>query len=148
MATAEIGFQAVLRAIKEHGGVDIVEHKEGRKRFITFTGLDGKKYKVFSRSKKVGTWQTTIEYGEKQEIKKDETDFWVFVDIAFDPPKFYPVPFSWISNDIFETHQKVMEPHGGQRKNNNDSTHHAIQLRRIKKWENNWECCGLQVQKK
>ena len=141
--TPEIGFQCVKNKIKERGATNIVEHKEGNKRFLTYTGLDGRQYKVFSRAKKAGTWQTSTTYGETQKPKDNDSDFWLFVDIAFDPPKFYPVPFSWISNNIHEVHQEYLEKHGGDRPINRDSNHHAVTLKRIKQWENQWEKMGL-----
>ena len=143
MATAEIGFQNAKSKIRERGGVNVIEHKEGNKRFITYIGLDGKQYKVFSRAKKAGTWQTSTSYGKQQKPKNNETNFWLFVDIGFDPPKFYPVPFSWISNNIYEVHQAYLEKHGGVRPINKESNHHAVGLKRIKNWEDRWETMGL-----
>jgi hypothetical protein len=141
--TSEIGFQLVKSKIKERGATDITEHKEGNKRFLTYTGLNGKQYKVFSRAKKAGTWQTSTNYGKQQKPKDNDIDFWLFVDIAYDPPKFYPVPYSWISNNIYEVHLEYLEKHGGDRPINKDSSHHAVTLKRIKQWENKWEKMGL-----
>ena len=141
--TAEIGFQTAKKEIMKRGGTDVIDHKEGNKKFITFTGLDSKQYKVTSRSKKSGTWQTTIAYGKSRNEKQNEDEFWLFIDITFNPPKFYPVPLWWIQNNIHEAHQKYINKYDGHRKNNDNSNHDAVQLRRIKKWENQWSVMGI-----
>jgi hypothetical protein len=141
--TAEVGFQTVKKEIMQRGGKNVVDHKEGNKKFITFNGLDNKQYKVTSRSKKSGTWQTTITYGKPRTEKKNEDEFWLFIDIAYNPPKFYPVPLWWIQNNIHNAHQEYTNKYDGHRKNNDNSNHHAVQLRRIKKWENQWSIMGL-----
>ena len=143
LRTADIGFRAGRHEIERRGGTDVVEHKEGNKRFITFTGLDGKHYEVTTRSKAKGTWQTSITYGKPRKENVLENEFWLFIDLTFDSPKFYPVPLWWISNDIYEKFQALLKKHGGHRKYNDNSIHHAIQLYRIKRWENRWSNIGL-----
>ncbi len=84
-----------------------------------------------------------IGYGRRTTEDPSETHFWVFVDLEFEPPKFYPVPESWIANDIFRAHQQYLEKHGGRRKVNDSSKHHAIPVARIKVWEERWDRLGL-----
>ena len=141
--TATMGFQEAIREIKRRGGVNVAEHKEGNRKFITFTGLNGKSYTVVTRSRKVGTWQTSIEYGRPSEENASEDNFWLFVDLENRPPKFYPVPLWWISNNIHEKFQMYLSNHGGHRKYNDKSTHHAVQLDRIEAWEHRWSNMGL-----
>jgi hypothetical protein len=141
--TAECGIQATTKMIKRLGGKDLRLHKEGNKRFITFASPSGKQFKVTTRAKKSGTWQTMTTYGKPCLENHLENEYWVFVDLEFDPPKFYPVPLWWISNNIYEVHQEYLERFGGHRKLNDNSIHHAVQLKRIKSWEGKWKNMDL-----
>ena len=141
--TARTGIEASKHEIRRRGGSDIREHNEGHKRFIIFTGLDGKSYQITTRSKTKGTWQTQIEYGEPCEKNESEREFWLFVDLGFTPPKFYPVPLWWISNDIYKAHQKFLAEHGGHRPRTKGSSHHAVPLNRIRPWEGKWSNLSL-----
>lgn len=143
MNTAEIGYTIVFQKIKSLGAIDITEVKEGNKKFITFTSLNGKRYKVTTRSKKNGTWQTSTNYGTPKDEDTSETAFWVFVDISSTEPDFYIAPLWWIENDIHHVHLNYLEKHHGQRAHNNNSTHHSISKRRIEKWLNTWNILGL-----
>lgn len=145
MNTREVGVAKVFQKIVELGGTDLAKEKEGNKSSITFTALNGKKYRVFTRSKNTGSWQTTINYGEIAQEKPNETEFWVFVDISLVEAKFYIAPFWWVKNDIYTTHNEYLEKHHGHRPNNNDSTHHSISQKRIEQWEGAWGLMGLNV---
>ena len=141
--TAELGFTAAIREIGRRGATSVDTHKEGNKKFITYTGMDGNRYTVTTRSKAKGDWQTSINYGNSTQEKANERSFWLFVDLEFDPPKFYPVPQWWISNDIFEAFQALLKKHGGHRARNDKSTHHAVRLPRIRRWESRWSEMSL-----
>ncbi|UPW17326.1 hypothetical protein M0C34_13870 [Agarivorans sp. TSD2052] len=143
MSTREIGLATVSQKIINLGGVNVSEIKEGNKRFISFTALNGKKYQVSTRAKNKGTWQTTINYGEVCRENVNETKFWVFVDISLNEPKFYITPLWWIQNDIHKVHCEFLEKHKGHRPSNNDSTHHSISKKRIEQWEGAWNLLGL-----
>lgn len=142
--TAELGIKATRKEIERLGGVNIVEHKEGHLRFITFVSPNGNSYKVVTRARKSGTWQTMATYGEQRRENPLESEYWVFVDLGNNPARFYPIPFWWISNDIYEVHHEYLERHGGHRKYNDNSVHHAVSLTRIKSWEGRWDKLGLQ----
>ncbi len=75
----------------------------------------------------------------------DETDFWVFVDLGdLDvSPRYWVVPDWWMRNDIYEAHQAYLASHGGNRARNPDSTHHAIDERRLEAWEARWDVLGI-----
>lgn len=143
LRTAELGFQAARREIERRGGVDVQAHKDGNKRFIEFTGSDGVRYKVTTRSKSKGDWQTSINYGKARKEDPLEREFWLFVDLEFDPPKFYPVPLWWIKNDIHVAFQALLKKHGGHRARNDNSKHHAVRLPRIRRWESCWSEMAL-----
>jgi hypothetical protein len=141
--TAERGIQATTEMIERLGGRDLRLHKEGNKRFITFVSPGGKQFKVTTRAKKSATWQTTTTYGKPCLENHLENQYWVFVDLEFDPPKFYPVPLWWILNNIYEVHEEYLKRYGGHRKRNDNSNHHAVQLERIKSWESRWKNMDL-----
>lgn len=75
----------------------------------------------------------------------DETDFWVFVDLGkLDAsPQYWVVLDWWIRNDIYRTHKTYVDSHGGKRARNPDSTHHAIDERRLKDWPGRWDILGI-----
>lgn len=141
--TAEQGIQVTTVMIERLGGKDVRLHKEGNKRFITFTSPSDKQYKVTTRTKKSGSWQTMTTYGKPCLKNHLENEYWVFVDLEPNPPRFYPVPLWWISNNIHEEHKKYLQRNGGHRKSNDDSKHHAVPLKRINSWENQWKSMDL-----
>jgi hypothetical protein len=143
LSTADTGINIATCKIEKHGGVDVIVHKEGNRKFITFKGLNNKTYKVTTRTKRSGTWQTTITYGNPCKENAFENEFWLFIDLSTKTPRFYPVPLWWISNDIYQAHQKYLKQHDGHRPSNDNSNHHGIQLRRIEKWKDKWEILGL-----
>ena len=143
IGTAELGLAAAIREIKRRGGTEVETHKQGNRRFITYAGLNGKRYTVTTRSKSKGDWQTSINYGEACGENPLEGEFWLFVDLGFDPPKLYPVPLWWIKNDIHEAFQALLRKHGGHRARNDNSTHHAVRLPRIERWESKWSDMAL-----
>ena len=141
--TALLGIQATMDMIHQRGGSDIELCKEGHRKFITFASLTGKKVKVTVRTKTYGDWQTSTTYGEPRKENALENEYWVFVDIGMEPPRFYPVPLWWISNNIHEVYEEYRKRYGGHRKYNDDSTHHKVTLERIRRWEGQWDEMGL-----
>jgi hypothetical protein len=147
ITTFEIGMKAVERMLENLGASNIEIKKEGNKKSIQFYSHDEKSsFSIVTRSKTAGTWQTSIDYGKPSKKKAAETDFWIFVDLDnIDKPKFYIVPKWWITNNIYETHQAYLSKYMGTRKYNPDSKHHAVQLSRIKQWENRWDLFNLKT---
>jgi hypothetical protein len=143
LQTAQIGIRVICDEITRRGGQCVHVRKEGNRYQIAFVGKNGNSYTVSPRTKRSGTWQTSITYGEACKENLVERDFWVFVDIGCEPPRFYPVPAWWIANDIYEAHQRYLKAHGGHRKDNDNSTHHAIAAKRIESWKDSWDQLGL-----
>ncbi len=141
--TKEIGFQETLRELKRRECKNIETLQSGNKRTISFESPNGDTYHITTRSKNTGTWQTTIDYGEKTNEPPFETNYWVFIDIETSPPRFYITPEWWIINNIWEVHSNYLRKYGGKRAKSDDSKHHGITLDRIKKWESQWDLLGL-----
>ena len=74
-----------------------------------------------------------------------EIRFWVFVDLGGDNagPGYWIVPDWWIRGDIYKAHQAYLRRHGGRRARNPDSTHHAIEEKRLSEWKGRWEILGI-----
>lgn len=91
------------------------------------------------------SWHSTIVGSQPMSLKSDETNFWVFVDLgSFDEhPRFWIAPDWWIKDDIYKAHHAYLERHGGRRANNPDSTHHAIDEKRLSAWLGQWEILGI-----
>jgi hypothetical protein len=96
---------------------------------------------VYVKTRRVGDWQTTIKLGQ---ARSDESrgEFWLLVDLM-GSPDFYVVPASWMENDIYRVHQAYLEKHGGRRRDNPASDHHALPQRRIAQWRDRWDLLGL-----
>lgn len=141
--TAQVGIQAICNELTKRGASDIRLWKEGNRQRIGFLSKNGCQYVVAPRSKRSGTWQTSIAYGKPCGENLVEREYWVFVDIGVEPHVFYPVPAWWIANDIYEAHQRYLKVHGGHRKGNDNSTHHAIAAKRIESWKGSWDQLGL-----
>ncbi|MDI9764707.1 hypothetical protein [Morganella morganii] len=104
MTTAESGQLKVLQKLMSLGAINVSVCKEGRRTFIKFDSPTGKKYKVTTRAKMSGTWQTSINYANKCVPDKNDDEFWIFIDIRKEPATFYITPLSWIQNNIYEAH--------------------------------------------
>lgn len=133
--TADVGFNAAEPKIERCGATGVDIRRDGHKRYITYIGRDGNFYEVTTRSKSKGDWQTSISYGVSSKWKANEREFWLFVGLEFDPPKFYPMPQWWKKNDVHKAFQVLLKKHGGHRARNDKSTHHAVRLNRIHHWE-------------
>jgi hypothetical protein len=91
------------------------------------------------------SWHSSIVGSQLMSPKPDETNFWAFVDLgSFDEhPRFWIAPDWWIKDDIYKAHQAYLEKHGGRRATNPDSTHHAIDEKRLSAWQGRWEILGI-----
>jgi len=94
------------------------------------------------------SWHTSIceaKPSEPSAHTKEETTYWVFVDLAElnTAPRYWIVPDWWIRNDIYKAHKAYVDRHGGQRTRNPDSTHHSIDEARLKEWSGNWDVLGI-----
>ena len=70
---------------------------------------------------------------------------WVLVDFGGlgADPRYWIAPDWWIRYNIFRTHQAYRAHHGGQRAQNPDSTHHAIQESRLTAWQGRCDILGI-----
>lgn len=143
MTTAELGQLMVLQKLTSLGASNAIVQKEGNRSSITFDAPNGKTYKVTTRAKTSGTWQTSTNYAAQCALDKKDNAFWVFVDLGREPNTFYITPLSWIRNDIYEAHLAYLDKHGGHRAQNDESTHHSISVKRIAGWKNAWGEMGL-----
>jgi hypothetical protein len=94
------------------------------------------------------SWHASILAGRPTEppaTSLDETAFWILVDLGDrdTPPRYWVVPDWWMCNDIYTAHRAYLESHGGRRKRNPDSTHHAIKESRLAEWQRKWEILGV-----
>lgn len=98
------------------------------------------------KTKTAGTWQTSIERGQRRRRKDNETDYWIFVDIGKDPearPDYFIVPRWWIENSIHTRHKAYLDSRGGQRARTPESKHHAIPVSVIEEWRERWDVLGI-----
>ena len=91
------------------------------------------------------TWHSSIVGSHPTAQKTDEIIFWAFVDLGgFDEhPRFWIAPDWWVKDNIFKVHQEYLNKHGGKRPGNPDSTHHAIDEKRLSEWQGRWEILGI-----
>lgn len=91
------------------------------------------------------TWHSSIVGSQPMLPKSDESNFWAFVDLGGldEHPLIWIVPDWWIKDDIFKVHQDYLSRHGGKRPGNPDSTHHAIDEKRLSDWQGRWEILGI-----
>jgi hypothetical protein len=87
------------------------------------------------------TWHSSIIGSRPMLSKPDEFNFWAFADLGSldGHPRFWIVPDWWIKNDIYEAHKEYLNRHGGTRPGNPDSTHYAIEEKRLSAWQGSWE---------
>jgi hypothetical protein len=97
------------------------------------------------KTRRSGTWQTSIDQGKKCTPFADETHFWIFVDLEDTDasPLYYIVPDWWMRNDIHEVHQAYLGKHGGSRPFNRKSKHHGISSKRIERWKDRWDLLSI-----
>jgi hypothetical protein len=143
-SVAEMGRAAVTGAI-ERRGARVKEIRQGNLVFLEATrpgAAERIRFRVKTRTG--GTWQGSIRDGDPDPAPAIPPTFWVFVDLK-NPrtPDFYIAPDDWVRRDIHAAHQVYLDRHGGERAFSKDSTHHAIQLRRIVQWRNRWDLSGL-----
>lgn len=93
-----------------------------------------------------GRWHTsTVGCEHPVQEPKDETMFWVFVDLgqADSPPQFWIVEDWRLRTNICEAHERYRNEHGGQRPGNPGSTHHLMTADRLESHEGDWEILGI-----
>jgi Holliday junction resolvase-like predicted endonuclease len=97
------------------------------------------------KTRRSGTWQTSVDEGRKCKRSSNKTNFWIFVDLQDKSalPGYYIVPELRVRNDIYETDQAYLAKHGGSRKVNPNSKHQGISVKRISQWKDRWDLLKL-----
>lgn len=97
------------------------------------------------KTKRSGTWQTSLKEWKQRAPEIGALRFWVFVDLtnAGILPSYYVVPEDWIQRDIDTHHEAYLAKHGGKRATTPTSTHHAISRPRIAQWQDRWDLLGI-----
>lgn len=99
--------------------------------------------RVRVKTRRSGTWQTSVTEGAADPMPSDVPTFWAFVDMSVTPPRVYLADDVTVRKGIHEGHQPYLAKHGGRRAENQDSNHHAIKLDRVARWDKGWEALGL-----
>ena len=97
------------------------------------------------KTRRTGTWHSSIDEGKKSSEPLDETSFWIFVDLEDNriPPLYFIVPNWWMKNNIDEEHKAYISKHGGSRSKNPKSKHHGIPIKRVEQWKDRWDILKL-----
>jgi hypothetical protein len=95
------------------------------------------------KTKRAGTWQSSIDRGHARLPEPESLRFWALVDLGTSPPDVYVIPEWWIENDIYEAHRAYLDRHGGHRAHNPESKHHAITVARVAEWRDRWDVLGI-----
>jgi hypothetical protein len=117
--------------------IDIIEGDLDRTRTVT----------IQVKTRRVGTWQASVDDGRRAAPAPDKKHFWIFVDLSegMTSPGYYVVPGSWIRKSISEVHSKYLKRHGGTRPRNPRAKHHGIDsnTKRIQEWKDRWDILRL-----
>ncbi|MBV9772524.1 MAG: hypothetical protein JO040_01155 [Gemmatimonadetes bacterium] len=140
--TAERGRQLVADAIRSRGA-QVSEIRRGNLVLLECrTGAQRIHLRVKTRTS--GTWQGSTQDGHPDPVPSRPEVFWVFVDLERpSSPKYFIAPDEWMRRDIHRAHQSYLARHGGERAISKDSTHHAIEPRRVLQWKDRWDLFGL-----
>jgi len=140
---ARRGIELAREALAARGARARPAGKGFSRNMLTVSLPDGRKALVYVKTRRVGDWQTSTNFGQPRSDESHD-EFWLFVDLMGEPD-FYVVPASWIENDIYRVHVEYLEKHGGRRRDNPASDHHRITEDRIARWRDCWDRLGLPV---
>jgi hypothetical protein len=141
--TAKVGVEIAKEELMRRGAAVTRDTSTRGRNYLRVSPPDKSARRVYVKSRGAGTWQTSIEKGERRTPERDPIEFWLFVDLTTQPPGFLVAPAWWVENDIYETHQEYLAKHGGRRRDTPTATHHAIPVDRIEQWRNRWDLLGL-----
>ncbi len=140
--TARAGEHFVTAELNRRGAYAVTFTGNMPRVDILASNLDGTRtVRIQVKTRRSGTWHSSIREGRPSRAKPDEASFWVFVDLAndTDSPVYYLVPDWWMRNNIYRVHRKYLSKHGGRRKVNPKSEHHGIDAKRIAQWKDRWD---------
>lgn len=140
MNTAEMGRAILKQKLEEKSNYLILKRKIGRITYLVIEKGPSDEIWLRCKTRKAGTWHSSIHDGKIIAEREDEKYFWAFIDlIGISQPRFFIVPDWWMRTNIYLEHQKFLKQHGGIKPRKPDATHHAIRLKDIEKWEDEWD---------
>ena len=143
-STAERGRRLVTAELQERGVATTVLRRGNLVLLEIRSPSDGRHIHLRVKTRTSGTWQGSIRDADASSRAPDPGTFWIFVEVERGGrPGFFIVPDQWMRKDIYEAHQKYLRRHGGVRAVTADSTHHAIEPRRILQWRDRWDLLGI-----
>jgi hypothetical protein len=131
----------VAAEIGRRGGVTI-EQRVGMRIELKIKSQDGVSRAVRVVSRRSGDWQTSIDVGYSEQGAPDR--YWIFVDLAQRPARYYIAPEDWVIGDIRAEHDAYLARNGGRRARTEDSKHHRVQTARVARWADRWDLLGLE----
>lgn len=115
-------------------GIDILASDQDLVRRIT----------IQVKTKTIGTWHAQgSRDGAPGSRLRDETSFWVFVDLEPVHPAYYVAPRWWVRNNIWEVHSAYLARYEAQHGHPRDSDHHGIPASRVEEWSDRWDVLGI-----
>jgi hypothetical protein len=142
-ATAAKGRSLLAAELLRRGAQEVAEIKGKGRRLLSVTNGANRRLELIVKTRTAGTWQAVFTDGDLSRVAPNT--FWVFVDLQDGPKaaRYCIAPDAWVRADILEHHQAYLAKHGGHRAVNDESTHHAVQPERVRKWMNRWDLIGL-----
>jgi len=140
---AKKGVELAMSELKARGADVIRETSTRAANYLRVTAGAGPPKRVYVKTRRTGDWQTDTRKGRPRASEEDPGEFWLFVDLAAEPPQFFIAPAWWVENDLYEDYQAYIARHGGRRAVNPTSTHQRITRDRITEWHERWDLLGL-----
>ena len=137
--TAREGRAAVAAEMIRGGAIKLEVVTAHGAKVLRVTNAAGHQVHLHVKSRRSGTWQGSTTAGNANPVRLDPPTFWVFVDLASEPVRFFVVPDRWMRRNIHEVHEAYLQRHGGKRLMSPDSRHHAIEPHRIERWRSRWD---------
>lgn len=140
LSTAERGRHVVTQELQDRG-LSVTELRRGNLSLLEVRRPgESRRVHIRVKTRTSGTWQGSIRDGDPDPPAPRPDSYWIFVELEKGSrPGFFIVPDQWMRRNIYEAHQKYLARHGGARAVTADSTHHAIEPRRIMQWRNRWD---------
>jgi hypothetical protein len=142
--TAARGAEAAVTELERRGARIERETTSRGSRYLRIFPPTGRPKRAYLKTRRVGDWQTDKRRGQPRDPEDEPKDFWLFVDLASEPPEFLIAPAWWVENDLYEDFQAYIARHGGRRAFNPASNHQRITTDRIEQWRDRWDLLGLE----
>ena len=143
-STAERGRRLVIVELQQRGVTTTVLRRGNLILLEIRSPDDGRRIQLRVKTRTSGTWQGSIRDADADPPAPHPDLYWIFVEVeSGGRPGFFIVPDQWMRRDIHQAHQKYLQRHGGVRAVTADSTHHAIEARRILQWRDRWDLLGI-----